>query len=74
MTQAFAVVPMCGGQVVNMIMATDADTPPQGFLLVPIDEAQPVDDRWMWSAVDGFYPGPELQAELDAIENEGLGD
>ncbi len=32
--------------------------------------------RWVWSETEGFKPGPELQAELDAqaamVEQEGL--
>lgn len=64
------------GAVVNVIVADPEKDSIPGFTLVAVPDGVAVDRRWMWSAGLGFYPGPELQAEIDAavaeIESEGL--
>lgn len=64
------------GAVVNVIVADPEKDSIPGFTLVAVPDGVAVDTRWVWSEADGFRPGPELQAELDAqaaaIEQEGL--
>lgn len=64
------------GAVVNVIVADpDKDSVP-GFRLVAVPDGVGIDTRWVWNEAEGFKPGPELQAEIDAraeaIEQEGL--
>lgn len=76
MTMRAAVVDPQTGAVMNVIVANPQKDSVPGHLLVAIPDGVAVDRRWMWSAGLGFYPGPELQAEIDAaaaeIESEGL--
>lgn len=64
------------GAVVNVIVADPEKDSIPGFTLVAIPDGEPIDMRWVWSEAEGFKPGPELQAELDAqaamVEQEGL--
>jgi len=71
-----AVVDPNTGAVVNVIVADPEKDSIPGFTLVAIPDGEPIDMRWVWSETEGFKPGPELQAELDAqaatVEQEGL--
>lgn len=64
------------GAVVNVIVADPKRDSLPGKLLVAAPDDSGVDTRWVWSAAEGFKPGPELQAEIDAqaaaIEQEGV--
>lgn len=74
MTRAALIDPF--GAVINVIVADPAKDSIPGFTIVAIPEGEAIDTRWVWNELDGFKPGPELQAELDAqsaeIEAEGL--
>lgn len=71
-----AVVDPNTGAVVNVIVADPEKDSIPGFTLITIPDGESIDMRWVWSEAEGFKPGPELQAELDAqaamIEQEGL--
>jgi len=71
-----AVVDPNTGAVLNVIVADPEKDSIPGHTLVAVPDGVAVDTRWVWSEADGFRPGPELQAELDAqaaaIEQEGL--
>jgi len=58
------------GAVVNIIVADPEKDSIPGFTLVAIPDEEPIDMRWVWSEAEGFKPGPELQAELDAKQAE----
>lgn len=64
------------GAVVNIIIADPERDHVPGCTLVAIPDGVTVDQRWVWSEEEGFKPGPELQAELDAraqaIEEEAF--
>ena len=72
-----AVVDPNTGAVVNVIVVNLQKDSVPGHLLVAIPDGAAVNRRWMWSAGLGFYPGSELQAEIDAaiaeIESEEAG-
>lgn len=62
-----AVIDPASGNVVNVIVADAAiDAAPADHLLIDVPDGLAIDHRWQWNSVDGFKPGPELQAELDA--------
>jgi len=71
-----AVVDPQTGAVMNVIVANPQNDSVPGHLLVAIPDGVAVDQRWVWSEEEGFKPGPELQAELDAraqaIEEEAF--
>lgn len=65
-----AVVDPNTGAVVNVIVADPEKDSIPDFTLVAIPDGEPIDMRWVWSEAEGFKPGPELQAELDAKQAE----
>lgn len=54
------------GNITNLIMASERDTPPEGFTLREVPEGASINMRYVWSEKDGFQPTPDYQAELDA--------
>jgi len=54
------------GAVVNVIVVNPQKDSVPGHFLVAIPDGAAVNRRWMWSAGLGFYPGLELQAEIEA--------